>query len=219
MDGVNHGYLTHRRDRPTKKQRLGKKAKLAKLANLQKQEEEFIPPLPTIEPEPQPQKPLIILTLEEKINLFRSILCENCFIHGLCETCYVLRMWEKNLWTGSFLNVAQNELVYGISWGTLQSLRSLWPRTVHMIVSVWNPTGSTSSPSGVFPGPRGGEVDVILVLPRWCVMRDQEPAPSGPWSGSAYWTQVSEPVLLRASQVCPRILRPAKRRLGLRELG
>ena len=35
-------------------------------------------------------------------------------------------------------------------------------------------------------------------------------APSGPWSGSAYWTQVSQPVLLRASPVCPCIPRPAK---------
>ena len=87
------------------------------------------------------------------------------------------------------------------------------------MVFVWHPTGSTSSPSGVFPGPRGGEVGVSRALPRWCVLRDQEPAPSGPWSGSAYWTQVSEPVLLRASPVCPCIPGPAKRRLGLKELG
>ena len=94
-----------------------------------------------------------------------------------------------------------------------------WPRTVQTIVSIWRPTGSASSPSGVFPGPRGGEVAVNLALPGWCAMRDQEPAPSGPWSGSAYWTHVSEPVLLRASPVCPCIPGPAKRRLGLRELG
>ena len=99
-----------------------------------------------------------------------------------------------------------------------KSLRSLWPRTVQTIVSVWHPTGSASSPSGVFPSPLGGEDDVSLPLLRWCAMRDQKPAPSGPWSGSAYWTQVSEPVLLRASPVCPSIPRPAKRRLGLREL-
>ena len=74
MDRINHGYLTHRRNRPTKRQRLRKKAKLAKLANLQRQEEEFIPPLPTKEPESQPQEPPIVLTLEEKINLFRSSL-------------------------------------------------------------------------------------------------------------------------------------------------
>ena len=61
----------------------------------------------------------------------------------------ILRMWEKNLWTGSLLNEEQNELVYGISWGTLQGIRSLWPRTVQTIVSVWHPTGSVSSPSGV----------------------------------------------------------------------
>ena len=94
MDGVNQRYLTHRRTRPTKRRRLRKKAKLAKLANLQKQEKEFIPPLPTIEPEPQPQELPIILTLEEKINLFRSNLCENCLIHGLRETCY--SCWERN---------------------------------------------------------------------------------------------------------------------------
>ena len=137
--------------------------------------------------------------------------------HSMTVIC-VLRMWEKNLWTSSLLNEAQNELVYGISLATLQSLRSLWPRTVQTIVFVWHPTGNTSSPSGVFPGPRGGEAAVSLALPMWCAMRDQGPAPSGPWSGSAYWTQVSEPVLLRASPVCPCIPGPAKWRLGLREL-
>ena len=131
----------------------------------------------------------------------------------------VLRMWEKTLWTGSLLSQAKSELVNGISWGTLQSLHSLWPRTVQTIVSVWQPTGSALSPSGVFPGWRGGETAVSLALPRWCVMRDQEPGPSGPWSGSACWTQVSEPVLLRASPVCPCIPGSDKRRLGLRELG
>ena len=50
-------------------------------------------------------------------------------------------------------------------------------------------------------------------------MRDQEPAPSETWSGSPYWTQVSEPVLLQASPACPCIPGPAKRRLGLKELG
>ena len=53
-------------------------------------------------------------------------------------------------------------------------------KTVQTIVSVWHPTGRASSPSGVFPGPRGGEVDVSLALSRWCAMRNQEPAPSGP---------------------------------------
>ena len=43
-----------------------------------------------------------------------------------------------------------------------------------------HPTGSALSLSGVFPGPRGGESDVRLALPRWCAMGDQEPAPSGP---------------------------------------
>ena len=37
----------------------------------------------------------------------------------------------------------------------------------------------SSSVSGVFPGPRGGEADMSLALPRWCAMQDQEPAPSG----------------------------------------
>ena len=119
----------------------------------------------------------------------------------------VLWMRENILYTSSLLNEAQNELVYGISWGTLQGLRSLWRRTVQTIVSVWRPTGSASSPSGVYPGPRGGKVAVSLAPPRWCAMRDQDPAPSGPWSGSAYWTQVSEPVLLRASPVWPCIRR------------
>ena len=94
MDGINHGYLTHRRNRPTKRQRLRKKAKLAKLANLQKQEEEFIPPLPTKEPEPKPQEPPVVLTLEEKISLFRNSLCESCLVHGLRESCY--SCWERN---------------------------------------------------------------------------------------------------------------------------
>ena len=120
---------------------------------------------------------------------------------------------------GLSLDEAKSELVNGISWGTLQGLRSLWTRTVQTIVSVWHLTGSASLPSGVFPDPRGGEAAVSLSLPRWYAMRNQEPGPSGPWSGSAYWTQVSEPVLLRASPVCPCIPGPAKRRLGLRELG
>ena len=131
----------------------------------------------------------------------------------------VLRMWEENLYTVSLLKETKCEFVYGISWGTLQSIRRLWPRTVQTIVSVLHPTRSASSPSGVFPSPRGSEVDVSLALPRWSAMRDQKPAPSGPWSGSAYWTQVSEPVLLWASPVCSRIPGPAKPRLGLRQLG
>ena len=131
----------------------------------------------------------------------------------------VLRMWEENLKTDYLSNEAKSELVYEISWGKLQSLRSLWPRTVQMIVSMWHPTGSALSLSGVFPGLRGGEVKVSLALPRWCVMWDREPAPVGPWSDSAYWTRVSEPVLLRASLVCPYIPGPAKRRLGLMEMG
>ena len=65
------------------------------------------------------------------------------------------------------------QLVYGISWGTLQRLRSLWPKTVQKVVSV---------------------------------------------SGSAYWTQVLEPVWLRASPVCPCIPGLDKQRLGRREL-
>ena len=84
---------------------------------------------------------------------------------------------------------------------------------------VWHPTGSASSLSGAFPGLRGTEAAVSLALSRWCAMPDQEPAPSGPWSGSACWTQVSENVLLRANPVCTCIPGPAKRRLGLRELG
>ena len=92
-----------------------------------------------------------------------------------------LRVLARNEWTewmlAPLLSEAKSELVYGISWGTLQSLRSLWPRTVQMIVSVWHPTRSASSPSGAFPGPREGEAGVNLALPRWCVMRDQEPAP------------------------------------------
>ena len=51
---------------------------------------------------------------------------------------------------------------------------------IQTIVSVWHHTGSASSLSGVFPGPRGGEAAVSLALPRWCAMRDQEPAPLGP---------------------------------------
>ena len=131
----------------------------------------------------------------------------------------VLRMREKTLYTGSLLIKPKSELVYGTSWGTLQSLRSLWPRTVQTSVSVWHPTGSASSLTDVFPDPRGGEADVSLALPRWCAMQDEKPAPSEPWSGSAYWTQVLEPVMLRASPVCPCIPGPAKQRSGLRELG
>ena len=123
-------------------------------------------------------------------------------------------MWGKTLKTSSLLSEAQSDLVSEISWGALQYLRSLRPKTVQLIVSVWYPTRSAAWPSGAFPGPRGGEADVSLALPRWCVMRDQEPASSGPWSGSAYWTQVSKPVLLRASPVRPCIPGPAKRRLG-----
>ena len=58
-----------------------------------------------------------------------------------------------------------------------QSVTKNSPKT---IVSVWHPTGSVSLLSGVFPGPPGGEVNVSLALLRWCAMRDQEPAPSGP---------------------------------------
>ena len=74
------------------------------------------------------------------------------------------------------------------------------------------------SPSSVFPNPWGGEADVSLALPRLCPMRDQEPAPSIPWSRSAYWTQVLESVLPRASPVRPCIPGPVKRRLSLRDL-
>ena len=58
-----------------------------------------------------------------------------------------------------------------------------------------------------------------LGLLRWCAMRDQEPAPSGPSPGSAYCTQVLESVLFRASLVCPCIPGVTKRSLGHRELG
>ena len=90
--------------------------------------------------------------------------------------------------------------------------------TLTKIDSLCHPTGSALSPNGVFPGPRRGEADVSLALPRWCAMQDQEPAPSGPWSGRAYRTQVAEPVLLPASPTCSCIPGPAKRSFGLREL-
>ena len=110
----------------------------------------------------------------------------------------VLNEWQRRMTVMCHSNAGEEpigglslECFFFSSWifsGKLQCLRSLWPRTVQTIVSVWHLTGSASSPSGVFPGPRGGEADVSLALLRWCAMRDQEPAPSGPWSGSAYWT-------------------------------
>ena len=47
----------------------------------------------------------------------------------------------------------------------------------------------------------------------------QEPASSGPWSGSAYWTQTSESVFFPATLDRPCIPVPTKRSLDLRELG
>ena len=98
-------------------------------------------------------------------------------------------------------------------------LWSLQLRAVQLIVPVWHPTGSAPPPGGVFPDPSEYGADVSLALPKGCAMRNQEPAPSGPWSGSACWTQVSEPVLHRVSPVCPWIPGPAKRKLDFRELG
>ena len=88
-----------------------------------------------------------------------------------------------------------------------------------MIVPVWHPTGIAPPPGGFFPDPLEGGADVSMILPRWCAMRHQEPALSGPWSGSAYWTQTSESVLPRASLVRSCFPGPAKRRLGLKDCG
>ena len=76
MKGKNHGYITHRRNNPTKVQRQRKRIKLAKLAAKKALEEN--PPLPAYEPKsdspPPPQEkyepvlpPLKELTLGEKI--------------------------------------------------------------------------------------------------------------------------------------------------------
>ena len=101
---------------------------------------------------------------------------------------------------------------------TLRFLRSLRVRAIQLIILVWHLTGSAPPRNGVPPDAWGGKADISLVLPRWRAMRDQEPAPSGPCSGRAYWTQTYS-VLPWASPVSSWIPGPAKRRLGLRKLG
>ena len=104
MNGENHGYLTHRRNKPTKAQRQRKRIKLAKLAAKKALEEN--PPLPAYEPESNPplppphekdeqvQPPPKELTLGEKIKLFRNSFCCYCLIHGVRENCF--KCFEKN---------------------------------------------------------------------------------------------------------------------------
>ena len=104
VNGENHGYLTHRRNKPTKAQRQRKRVKLAKLAAKRALEEN--PPLPAYEPEPNPpppppqekdelvQQPPKELTLGEKIKLFRNSFCGNCLIHGVRESCF--ECFQKN---------------------------------------------------------------------------------------------------------------------------
>ena len=101
-------------------------------------------------------------------------------------------------WNKCRLN-AMSELVHGTSWEDTSILCSLRLRTIQLIVPVRHPTG--------------------LALSRWCAMRDQEPALSGPWSGSAYWTQMFLSVMPRASLAHPCLPGPAEWRLGFRELG
>ena len=105
MNGENHGYLTHRRNKPTKAQRQRKRVKLAKLAA--KKALEGNPPLPAYEPKSDPPPPpppqekyecaqtfKKDLTLEEKIKLFRGSFCDNCLVHGVRESCF--ECFQKN---------------------------------------------------------------------------------------------------------------------------
>ena len=98
MNGENHGYLTHRRNKSTKVQCQRKRVKLAKLAAKRALEEN--PPLSAYEPKSDPPSPppqekderaqtsKKDLTLEKKIKLFRSSFCDNCLIHGVRENCF-----------------------------------------------------------------------------------------------------------------------------------
>ena len=104
VNGENHGYLTHRRNKPTKAQRQRKRVKLAKLATTRALEEN--PPLPVYAPKSNPpppppqekdepaQPPPKELTLGEEIKLFRNSFCQNCLIHGVGENCF--ECFEKN---------------------------------------------------------------------------------------------------------------------------
>ena len=50
-------------------------------------------------------------------------------------------------------------------WNLLKDTDRPPPSVAKNIRCVWHPTGSASSPSGVFPGPQGSEFDVCPRIP------------------------------------------------------
>ena len=112
MDPGTKVYLTHRRNKPTKHQRLRLKAKVArrlrweaKIAeSLPKPKITEIPPLPAeIENPPLPtlteederlQSTYKDLPLKDKIKTFRNSLCGSCLSNGINISCF--RCFEEN---------------------------------------------------------------------------------------------------------------------------
>ena len=98
MHGEAYGYLSHRRNRPTKRQRQRRKIKEAKRKKISEaeQEQKIENPSPAINSLTNLDQQVLEkkISLEEKIKLFRNSFCDTCLVHGVRLSCF--KCFEKN---------------------------------------------------------------------------------------------------------------------------